>query len=362
MYIVIFISVLALFLTYLDIKKIIHNGLEAGFFLLTLLGVIHYDYGNDYMAYYHLYNSITSVPLSWDSLHEEFVYHEKGWVLLCHFFNNLGGFFIMVAVLNIIQNLIIYRFVKKNVSKDWWVMAVFIYTFTTSFYLLNFSMMRQGFVVCIFLGLWHLIENRKCFISLLVLYLCSFIHSSALFLLPFAFWGYLPVSNGKIYARILLCLYLLLWFLGSFLSSIFDVFMNVEEFNNYNETYSVVENNATYGVGFILGIIPFFLVEYYLFKYNDTATNKRLVLLSSLSFVIMPFAQIVPLVGRVAIYFAIYRIASIPIVYNSVKKNDIKFIFIFLYVLLNVYTYWMFFNYGVFSKPYQKFHTIFEVL
>lgn len=362
MYVVILTTLFALLCTFLDVKGNFRHGMKVGFILLTVLGVIHYDYGNDYMPYYHLYDTITRESLSLKSLLSDAIYKEKGWVVLCHLFSKIGGFFMMVAVLNIIQNTIIYRFIKSNVRKDWWVMAVFIYTFTTSFYLLNFSMMRQGFVVCVFLGLWHLIENRRWLISLLVLYLCSFVHSSAIILLPFAFWGYLPVKKGKIFAIIIGCLFSFLWLSGEFLNSVFEVFMNIEEFSDYNDTYSLQENNATYGLGFILGLIPLFIAEYYLLKNQDSDTNKRLVLLSSLSFVIMPFAQLVPLIGRIATYFSIYRIASIPIIYRSIKKGQIKFIFVFLYVLLTVYAYWMFFNYGIFAKPYQTFHTIFEVL
>ena len=73
----------------------------------------------------------------------------------------------MVAVLNVIQNVIYYKFIKANVERTWWPIAVFIYLFSTSFYLLNFSMMRQGLVIAIFLWMWKYIKNRKWFIALL---------------------------------------------------------------------------------------------------------------------------------------------------------------------------------------------------
>lgn len=362
MFIVVIIIILALLLTCLETQGLLRHGMMIGFSLLTILGAIHYNYGNDYMVYYNLYYTITSEPLSFNTLIEDSGYKEKGWVLLCQLFSKLGGFFMMVAVLNVVQNFIIYNFIRKNVNAKWWTMSVFVYTFTTVLYLMNFSMMRQGFVVCVFLGLWHFIENKKWVIAFLVIYLCSFIHSSAIVLLPFAFWGYIPVKNGKVLAMILGVLFVALWMSGQLLNSFLEIFMTVDTFSEYFDTYSDLENNKTYGVGFALMMIPLILTEYYFFKIKDTDKIKRMVLLSSLSFIIMPFSQMVPLIGRIGTYFTIYRIASVPIIYRSIKNRSMRLIYVILYVFLHVYSCWMFFTQGVFSKPYQTFHTIFEAI
>ena len=197
MFVVTFCSLIALLLTYMESIGRIRNGMKFGFMLVTFVGVIHYDNGNDYMAYYNLYNDIVNSQFSWSNLINGYIYKELGWALINYLFKYLGGFFMMVAVLNIIQNTIYYKFIKKNVGRTWWPMAVFIYLFSTNFYLLNFSMMRQGLVIAIFVGLWGYIKEKRWMIALGGLLCAYLIHSSALILLPFAFLGYLPFKKGR---------------------------------------------------------------------------------------------------------------------------------------------------------------------
>ena len=108
--------------------------------------MIHYDYGNDYMPYYNVYKQVTSYRFDLSGILAGDYFREPGWVLLCWFFKPIGGFFMMVAVLNLIENMLVYRTIKIYVEKKWWPLSVFIYLFSTSLYLLNFSMMRQKFI------------------------------------------------------------------------------------------------------------------------------------------------------------------------------------------------------------------------
>ena len=363
MIIVLAISLISLLLTYLHTKDIVKNGLGISFLLLTLLAVIHYNYGNDYMAYFRLYNDVNIFSANnFNIIFDKDFFRDPGWALICRLFNNLGGFFMMVAVLNIIQNLIVYRFIKNNVSRQWWTMAVFIYLFTTNLYLLNFSMMRQGFVVCVFLGMWKYIKERKWWWPLLVLYLCTYIHGSAIILLPFAFWGYLPMKKGKVLTIIFLTAFVILWSQKEILGEIiFMATMASESLENYTTTYGDNVNTATFNIGFIMNLIPFMLSLFYSYK-CDNPENRKLVLLAAISFMITPFTLIIPDLGRLGTYFAIYKLASYPVIYSFIKRVELKIGFIAIFILMTVYDYWLFFNVGVFAKPYSTFHTIFEAL
>lgn len=361
MYIVFITSLLAVLLTFLESKNIIRNGMFIGFGLVTLLGVIHYNYGSDYMAYYYLYEKIVNSHFNINVLFDKDFYNDFGWVLICWIFRNIGGFFMMVAVLNIIQNAIVYNFIKKNVNKEWWGLSVFCYLFITSLYLLNFSMMRQGFVVCVFLGTWTLIKKRKWLPALIIIYLCSFIHSSAIVLLPFAFYGYLPVKNGKVLAVLFLALFFILWMSSEFLGSVFNYLLVIEEFQNYAETYGGGDKVTKIGIGFLLNLIPFFLGLHYLIKSEDSDSNRRLVTLLLISYIIAPFTQIIQLIGRVSFYFDAYKLAALPLIYSNVKSKY-RLIFIAIYLVIQLYSYWYFFNVGVFVKSYRVFYTIFDVL
>ena len=144
-----------------------------GFVLVTFLGCIHYDYGNDYMNYMNDYKMDTKYPFDLIGIVTDEYIKEPGWVLLSYLFKPIGGFFMMVAALNIFQNIIVYKTIKKYVEKNWWLMAVFTYLFSTCLYLLNFSMMRQGLVVCVFLWSWQWIVEKKWIKTIVVLFVCA---------------------------------------------------------------------------------------------------------------------------------------------------------------------------------------------
>ena len=265
MFVVISFSILALLLTILESRGIIKGGMKLGFILVTVLAVIHYDYGSDYMSYLNRYKQITAVPFQFTSLLNG-DYSDVGWTLLNYAFSHFGGFFMLVAVLSILQNVLVYKIIANNVSRKWWPLAVCIYLFSTSFYLLNFSMLRQGLVIIIFLSLWPMIRDRKWLFVLSVLYICSSIHSSALILLPFAFWGFLPTKNNKLMVLAYIFLYFSLWLGKDFMNNIFNSMLVIDEFDAYADTYDHETGDGVsfWGIGFIINLIPLIIALYYI--------------------------------------------------------------------------------------------------
>lgn len=368
MYIVIFFSTLALFLTFLSAKGIFNGGMKLGFVLVTTLAAIHYDYGNDYMGYYNIYKNVTMSVFDWQCVVNGEYYKESGWALLCWAFKPLGGFFTMVATLSIIQNFIVYRFIKRYVEKKWWTLAVFIYLFSTSFYLLSFSMLRQEFVMIVLLGLWKYISNRKWLVPLVVMYLCSFIHSSALILLPFVFWGFVPINNQNI-VKILVCVYLcallVLWFYGDVLNDLFRVVLSLDDdIAKYEDIYEDSEQMGSVGIGFFINMLPLVLSLFFLMsKRVEYDTQEKLqVAFAIIAFLIVPFGQIIALVSRVGMYFEVLKISAIPLVYANIKNTKIRTCFLSVFVLITLYDYYVFFHSPVFSRAYAEFKTIFSVL
>lgn len=363
MYIVIFCSFLALLLTYLESSGTLKGGMKYGFFIVTFLGCIHYDYGNDYMQYYHLFEDVTSVPFDFEGIMDGYYYREPGWVLLCWAFKPVG-FFAMVAVFNIFQNWIIYRTIQREVAVEWYTFAMFIYLFNTSYYLMSFTMMRQFLVAVIFLGLWPYIQKRKWWIPLGVLFLCSFIHSSAIVLLPFAFWGFVPMKNGKFIGGLYIVLLLLLWFSKDLLNQLFIYSAeNVEQLSKFAEVYgNDVNKGLSLRFGFVIGLIPVVLSILYLMRRGDDSYKEKhqLVALATISALIVPFASIIQLVTRLTTYFGVYTIASYPIVYRSVRTPLIRTAVLALFVMLTLYGYFDFFSDEVWSEKFSQFHTIFS--
>lgn len=362
MYIVIFCSLSALLLTYLESTNQIKRGLQWGFVIVTILGMIHYDYGNDYMPYYGVYKQVTSYRFDLSKILAGEYYREPGWVLLCWFFKPIGGFFMMVAVLNLVQNMLVYRTIKNYVEKKWWPLSVFIYLFSTSLYLMNFSMMRQSFVICVFLGLWPLIKEKKWFLAAPILWLCSFVHTSALVLIPFAFAGLIPIGKGKLWGSIFIIGYLALWLNGSLVNDIFMSFMSIEEFEEYANTYSTDNNTMKLGLGFVMNIIPFILGMLYLWNADrgHSFAEKLVVSIALISFVIAPFASIIPLTGRLGMYFGIYQIIAMPLIYKNLKRKEIQKALLFLFVFMRAYDYLIFFKSPVWIDKFTTFKTIFS--
>lgn len=350
---------MALLLTYLESRNRLKNGMKLGFALVTLLGVIHYNYGNDYMAYYDIYKSIVNVPFNFSNVIGGYVYKEPGWALINYAFKPIGGFFMMVAVLNIIQNVIYYRFIKNNVARSWWPVAIFIYLFSSNFYLLNFSMMRQGLVIAVFLAMWKYIKAKKWHIALVGLILAASVHSSALILLPFSFWGFLKMKNGKVWAIIYLVLFFFLWSADDFLNGVFEALIIFEEFQEYSYYLNDAES-VEFGVGFLINMLPFVVSIYYLMiDKEQTEQNHQLVALATIGFMILPFGQIIPLISRVGMYFGAFSICAFTDSYSIIRNRYMRWIMIGIYVAITLYDYWNFFNNSVYADSYYHFKTIF---
>lgn len=363
MYVVVYFSIIALLLTYLESKGRLKGGMKWGFILVTFLGAIHYDYGNDYMAYYELTNQVTKYSFDLEKILSGDYYRDPGWIILCFLFKPLGGFFVMVAVLNIIQNGIVYKFIKNNVALKWWPFAIFIYLYVTSFYLMSFSMMRQMFVMIIFLGTWKYIIQRKWLIPLIVLYLCTSIHASAIVLLPFVFWGFVPMNNAKYIGIGYAALFVILWLFQDMLNNLFQFAMTFDDaLSVYVDRYENDNIGLKLGLGFIINMIPFVLSIMFLLskKENCSYQTKSLVALGAISFLITPFGQIIRLVSRLGSYFGIFSLVSLPLIYGNVKNKIVRLGLLAIYIFITLFDYYLFFTDSVFSEKYSTFHTIFS--
>ena len=245
--------------------------------------------------------------------------------------------------------------------KLWW-FGVFLYLFSTSFYLLNFSMLRQGLVVAVFLSLFQLIANRKWWIVAPILYLSSFVHASAFILIPFAFWGYLPLKNRKVIALIFVIVLTLLYISSELLNQIQVLaFESSDMFENY-EIYGENDKRLQVGVGFILYLIPLIVSVFYLIRQPLSDIEKMIVVFFLISAFFTPVSQKLALAGRVGFYFAVARVIAIPLAYKSIKNNMLRMALILLLLIVYMYDYYSFYNSDVFAPHYTTFNTIFSVI
>lgn len=95
-------------------------------------------------------------------------------------------------------------------------------------------------------------------------------------------------------------------------------------------------------------------------KSEDGQGRKPLVALSVAPFLIDPFSSVIPLISRVSYYFIAYQILAFPVIYKYVNHYLLRYIFLFIYVLLILYTYLSFFSSPVWIGRYTVFKTIFS--
>lgn len=100
------ISVIAVILAYISSKPRYRlPGLfKFAFAIVTLLQMIHYDYGSDYMQYYNQHSLYTGTIQDFIHLSEMGygAYRSIGWAVLNRIFPGEIGFFIIVAIISIV--------------------------------------------------------------------------------------------------------------------------------------------------------------------------------------------------------------------------------------------------------------------
>lgn len=184
-------------------------------------------------------------------------------------------------------------------------------------------------------------------------------------LLPFAFWGFIPMQKTKYIGIGYAVLLLGLWLLQNMLNELFQFVMTLDDgFSEYADRYENDETGLELGLGFIINLIPFVLsILFLLSSKNDYSTQtKSLVALGAISFLITPFSQVIRLVSRVGMYFGVFSIASLPLIYDDIKNRNMRYGLTSLYILITLYDYYLFFTNSVFSEKYSTFHSILSQL
>lgn len=336
-----------------------------GFALLTILAALHYDFGNDYMPYLHTYNEITSYEFNWKAIINKDVWKEPGWALLCYAFYPIGGFFTLVIFLSILQNAIYYKFIRRYVDSKWWVFAVFIYLFSTSYYVLNMSMFRQGLAIALFVWAFTFIKDKKLLPAAALVLIAASVHTSAKILVPFLLWGFIPMNErfSKLISALSAILFVILFFSPNAANALFMGLSDLEDVQRYADTYGSTDNIASLGIGFLLNTIPFVMFLYFLLKNKEAEVwQRQLVSLACIGTFIIPFGQIIPMTGRIGMYFGVFTICSIPIVYKWIPNYHIKRAVLFIFIMMTLYDYYLFFTDSAFAKYYSTYHTIFSAM
>lgn len=369
--IVVFIcSILSVLIAYFSScnGKISEQLFKLSFFPITLLQMIHYNYGNDYMGY--LGDHLTYYHKSFKEflyLHsiESGSFKDMGWAVISHFFPGKAGFFILVALLSLVQNIIYYRLMKEYVEPGLRWKALMIYLSGTSYYLLNFSALRQGFTVAIAVYAIMLSCKNKIQYAIVLVLLAATIHGSAIVILPFLFLNKLKIRNGRFFGTIIVWTTLILFISQSVVSRFYTVIMKyvpILERRYRNYATGMAATDSSVGIGFLLNLVMYLVILYFIFrKFTEFQKEHRIfMLLAVISLMVVPFQlNISGLISRIGTYFAVFEIVVVPTLYAKIKDKYIRLGVQIIYVFMMLYAYYGFFFLTEWSaKSYRTFHTI----
>ena len=367
MWVVVISSFFAILLAYLSKFKGKSHLFELAFIIVTFIAAIHYDYGNDYMTYFdrwkqlrfERWGDILSGDTNWGV--------ETGWAILNKMFGFNGGFFILVALLNIFQNYIYYKLIKRFVppSNRW--LAMLIYLCTSGLYLLNFSMMRQGLAVALFVATILLLTSRKLIFAIVALIVAISMHKTAVIGVPFLILYFLPLKSTKSLSVIVASMGVALFFATSLASDLFNsLITSVEILNQYENMGEGMVAEESLGLGFVLLHIPHIVFLYCLWsgEYFRDEKEKILTIVAFFDILIIPFTSIgSAFMSRLGIYFLAFHVAVIPMLYSRLKKKEIRVGLTFIVVFIMLYAYRGFFQTSYWRDTFGgPFHTIFSQL
>ena len=374
MYFIFFASIIAIFLTYCESKGKIKSGLKYAITLMTFISSFRYGYGSDYFSYILDFQEACSYSIE-DYLTFNDTIREPGWWLLMKLFQPLGCY-VFFSFLAVVTNVIIYKFIKENVARqDLWI-AMSIYLLNFDLYVLQQSMMRQAFAMAIFVSAFRYIRsiNKAIYdskkkdnllpdiikLSLLITFMAS-IHQSSMIVLPIALVAFVPLRNGKLLSMILFAAFCLLWVSSRFVAPIFENLMAIDAFAFYGEKY-IDDDSLHFGIRQILSLIPYFVALYYLYDKKTERSNRSLVVISMMGTLVLPFAGMMQLVGRIAYYFDIYTIAAYPVVYRHIQTTPVRYLLLALVILIDVYVWFGKCVNPIWEGSFLEYHTLLKLL
>lgn len=248
-------------------SKILFNIL---FIIMAIILCFRYGQGTDYFAYRYLYISSPTM-LNFNNIYYNSNYYhgEIGWKIINNICHSLGmPYELFICILSIIELICIYRFIMLYCREYKCIALLLIYP--TLYLTYMFSVIRQGLVICIFLGilLKLLIEKKYFKYSFIVLFLCS-IHSATLLLLACPI--IISFSNRTVYKCIGFLSIIGICISFGFGRRIFNLFLNI----GFLETYLTNTNISYLPLLERILMALIILYSYMIYKKNYSYKNEQ---------------------------------------------------------------------------------------
>lgn len=349
MWFIVTVNIIAIVLSYFAKFKDCRFLFSFAFVLLTIVYSLRYDFGNDYWGYF-------------DTFHDCQIYDsedlriEIGWYYLCRLCAPIG-YFGLVIVITIFQNLVVYNFIKKNVEKDWWWFAVFIFAFNFNYMLLGCSMMRQYTAMVLCLWASQYILHKRIVPFTFFVGLAISIHTSAiLFALTYLFAYFRPPLYKKYIILISLVVVCVMIASSELMDAAINQFLTLAFFESY-ETYSDWEaGTKSLGIVFELMMMTI-LMSSHPKQENDIQICNYTMLLH---YLIMPFTFVILIVNRLSLYYSLFSLACFPYAIKEIKNKSVQIMILVIFVFFTWRRFVQSITGETYGSFYQTFNTIFD--
>jgi hypothetical protein len=348
------VALIAVILAYLSGREKKHSYLLlTAFAILTTFLSLGYYWGNDVAMYEKWFEGFENSGISWwnFSQYDSFAQKEYGFVCI-NLLLKPFGFWGMRAILFIVENAIVYWFIKSHVNKKWHWLAVFIYVFNPNFWVLSSSMMRQWLAMCVILLSIMCLEKGKIFRYLLLVLLAFSIHFSAVVGLVFLPLSFLQKKNSMRSFVILIACLIVFWVLSPFFIDYVVLFLKAEDFYlTYMDTHG--------GIG-ITSIVFFIINTFILYSSVKTKQHNNLACwIVVLHALVMPLLTYGELISRIGLYFTIFSMVSFPLFMDNPRIDKaIKSTLMSVVVMYYIYAFFFFFNSPTWVRAYGTYQTV----
>lgn len=280
---------------------------------LGLISILRYHIGFDYNMYAAGYNFMYEdgfSTLQYKDWEIGFVFLTK--ILGCLLPNYIWYMGFLVFITLVPAAIFIY----KN-SEMPWVSTVLYVNLFLFFMTMNF--LRQSIALSIVMLSWHFMKRNKFIPFAITVIIASLFHQTSLIM----FIVYFLVKMKIKIKEIIMYLYILLWFYISSTGFINLITSFVHE--EYSDSVFIRQ-----GLSFIYAVLPVVvvLVAFWLVKIKTIAVDREVQYIINMSLICAILSITMSkhsILERLTYYFTIFLILLVPIIYQSIRTNGIKF-------------------------------------
>lgn len=323
------------------------------FFPLLIFGALRVDFGNDYSSYEEDFYTLHNHPELVDpNAHAEIGYQwlnviMPSWRLLLAF----------------VSTMVVLGFIKlysKNINPKMLTPAMF---FTMLYpdltFYLSFVSMRTGLAIAGTFLCFPLIKERKYVLVLIIAYLLSFIHTSAILFLPVALLvGFnKALSRKEIFIWIFALIALTVLSTAGLIDLISPLFGN-DMFDRYREHYLVADDHSSLISCTANAILMYFILDWVYGNKDNLTKSQNSIWRLSMVYLLSPFLGSLGRTRMTYYFFPFYVIVITYIIQDATLEKWKKIMFVSLVTSIMLYaTFYVWLNNPYFI--FQHYHCIF---